>query len=143
MDATHGCWEANASTTMNFPDTWVAWLVLDCRDRGGCYDHRQNASYALVNSAVLFFLFFSFRILAHGPYRVIAVNPQSVSHVFKLYLGGTCTSHYFSVYILEILEGTWMGLGILDLLTLVCLILIYHASLFPSLSRYYSIDVFE
>ena len=75
-DAVHACWEATASRAVDFSDAWVAWLVADCRSQVGCHDHRQNASYALVNSTG--FYLFIFRELVHGPNSLKAVKPVAV-----------------------------------------------------------------
>ena len=48
-DTTHACWEATASTAVDFPDAWAAYSVTDCPGSGGRHDHRQNASYGVVN----------------------------------------------------------------------------------------------
>ena len=52
--AAHACWEATASTAVDFPDAWAAQFVADCRGLGGRHDHRQNASYGVVNLPVFF-----------------------------------------------------------------------------------------
>ena len=65
-DGARACWEATASMAVDFPDAWAALLVADFCGRGGYHDHRQNASYALVNYTVVFFRFWPTDYLARN-----------------------------------------------------------------------------
>ena len=71
--AVHVCWEAIRPVAVDFPHAWAAHARDTATSAGGRHGQRQNARYVLVKSTY-FFNFFHLRVLAHGPYRVIAVK---------------------------------------------------------------------
>ena len=48
----HACLEAIRPMVVDFSDARTAWYCYTATGAGGRHGHRQNASYALVNSTV-------------------------------------------------------------------------------------------